>query len=405
MSTTYGQQVVEQAAALIKQGRDANQIAKILFDRDDQGHNYGIGIILGGDGKPMPTSPTLLDHARRELERSGAGTYVNSNALLGKLKAAVLSWQRVPQEHWDRFHLALPSDAGTGAVQTAVEVALMLRSDREVLGVEELGWPAYRAIAKTAHLGFQAYPLEGVITGERVLPLYQAGPMNTTGRVRGAEIVQARARAAAGAGDLVVLDRAYSGFEFAHRLGEASYDDVMRASYELQIAPFIDAGVPFLLAVSPTKAFVTFSLRPAGLLLAYVPDAAQDDAVSGALNTVVRARGSSFEHPLTRAFARALTDDLARLEAEHEAAMQRVAESEARWSRLAAGTPIAYLFTDTYAGLFRNPEARPDAAAHIYGEHLYPVFSDGRCRLNVTGIPNDDELARRHVEVFASQCL
>ena len=65
---------------------------------------------------------------------------------------------------------------------------------------------------------------------------------------------------------------------------------------------------------------------------------------------------------------------------------------------------MEYLYADNYAGLFRNPKAREGAEAAIYNEHLYPVFSSGRCRQNVTGIPNDEELARKHVEVFAEQC-
>ncbi len=404
MNIDFGRQVLQHAEELGKQGRDANQIAKILFDRDDRGHNYGIGIILGGDGQPMPTSATLLDYTRRELDRSGVGNYMASNSLAEALKRAVLAWQRVPETLWDRFKLALPSDAGTGAVKTAVEMALAMQPHKTVLGVEDLGWPAYRAIARTARVGFETFPVDGVIGGEQVQPLYQSGPMNTTGRVQAQETVAARARAAAETGDLVVLDRAYSGFEYAHLLGTASYDEVMRHSYALQLAPFVDAQVPFLLALSPTKAFVTFSMRPAGLLLAYTPDPSQDDRVSNFLNTVVRARGASFEHPVTRAFAWAMTENLAGLEAEHEAAMQRVADAERRWGQLAAGTDIAYLFSERYAGLFRNPLARPEAAAHVYGAHLYPVFSSGRCRLNVTGIPDDDTLAREHVAVFAGQC-
>jgi hypothetical protein len=33
------------------------------------------------------------------------------------------------------------------------------------------------------------------------------------------------------------------------------------------------------------------------------------------------------------------------------------------------------------------------------------VFSGDRCRQNVTGIPEDEELARKHVAVFAAECF
>ncbi len=405
MNIDFGDQVLEKAQELSRQGIDPNQAAKVLFDQDPEGRNYGIGIILGGDGKPYPTSPTLLAYARKEIERSGAGTYMNSDRLKQPLKEAVLRWQRVPEAHWDDFALALPSDAGTGAVRTAVEVAAMLRPNVATLGVEELGWPAYRAIARAQRLDFKAFPQEGVIAEDGVLPLYQAGPMNTTGLVQTEATVRARAEAAAARGDLVLLDRAYSGFEFARRLGADAYDAVMRRSYALQMAPFIEAGTPFLAAVSPTKAFVTFALRPAGLLLVYTPGGAGKKEAATAAVTAMRARGSSFEHPVTRAFAAALTESLPALEAEHEAAMRRVAEAEESWQRLSAGTPIEYLFSDRYAGLFRNPQAHPEAGRRLYGSHLYPVFSESRCRMNVTGLPLDEAVAGEHVAAFAGQCL
>ena len=67
-------------------------------------------------------------------------------------------------------------------------------------------------------------------------------------------------------------------------------------------------------------------------------------------------------------------------------------------------TSLAYQFSDSYSGLFRNPQVKEGAQAHIYNEHLYPVFSADRCRLNVTGIPADEAIAREHVRVFAEQC-
>jgi hypothetical protein len=122
------------------------------------------------------------------------------------------------------------------------------------------------------------------------------------------------------------------------------------------------------------------------------------------INTTIRARGSAFEHPVTRAFAKVMTQDLARLEAEHQTALERLAEAELAWKKLVQGTAIEYLYADNYAGLFRNPQARPDAAVHIYNEHIYPVFAQERCRQNITGIPSDEALAQKHVSVFAEQC-
>jgi aspartate/tyrosine/aromatic aminotransferase len=400
-ASTFGEGVISQAAALRASGLDANQIAGILCKADPQGKNYGIGILLGKDGKPLPTSPTLLAYAEKELKESVSGSYCNSDAFKQDILTAVLDWQGVPEAFRPHFQLLLPSDAGTGAVQTAIQAASLLQEGLKALAVEEFGWPAYKALAASARLQFQEFPSDGVASGVGALPLYQAGPLNTTGKVPSATVVKARAAAARAAGVPVILDRAYSGFEYARRLGEWSFADLMKESFKNQLQPFIDAGVPFLAAVSPTKAFVTFSLRPCGFLLVFHPDLAKAKVLAPKLSGLIRARGSSFEHPITRAFVKAMVKDRAALEAEHAGALRRTAEAEQQWLALAKGTPIEPLFTDAYAGLFRNPQSRPGAEREIYGAHLYPVFAQGRCRLNVTGLPSDPTQASAHVAFFA----
>jgi hypothetical protein len=400
----FGDAVIAEAERLRQGGLDANQVAGILCKRDAQGKNYGIGILLGGNGKPLPTSPTLLEYVQRELQESGNGAYLNSDAARKDLTEAVLRWQGVPESLWPHFELLLPSDAGTGAVQMAVQAATLLRDGLSALAVQELSWPAYRAIALSARLRFQTFPGDAVAQGEGVLPVYQAGPVNTTGEVPSPEMVRARAQRAAASGTFVVLDRAYSGFEYARRLATTPYAALMEQSLRAQVLPFAEAGVPFALAISPTKAFVAFALRPCGLLLVFVPGQAHRAAVGQKLTALVRARGSSFEHPVTRAFVKALVKDRGRLEAEHAAALRRCAEAEQQWETLAVGTPIAALFSERYAGLFRNPTARPEAARELYGAHIYPVFAEGRCRLNVTGLPSDAARARQDVAAFARCC-
>ena len=405
MELQFGDNVKKQAQELLAQGRDANQIAKILFDKDDKGANYGIGIILTGDGKPMKSSSVLAHYLKAELDLCGAGTYMNSAKLLEQVKESVLSWQRIPESYWPFFKLALPSDAGTGAVKSAVEMALLLNPNIKSIGIEELGWPAYKAIAKLARVGIKEFSQDSVIDEDEILALYQAGPMNTTGLVRNAEDIQSRAESAAKSGRHVLLDRAYSGFEFARLINSTSFDDIMKKSFELQLKPFLDAGVTTSIAISPTKAFVTFAYRPCGFLLVYNPNKDEDKTITLALNSTIRARGSSFEHPVTRAFAKAMVNDLAGLEAEQTVAFLRLAESEKLWGNLVKGTAIEALFSDQYAGLFRNPLAKENAPESIYGSHLYPVFSQGRCRLNATGLPTDEDLAKKHVEVFSQFCF
>ena len=376
MDIQFGRQVMLHAQELLASGKDANQSAKVLFDQDPDGYNYGIGIILDGKGKPAKSSATLTEYVAAELKGCDAGVYMNSAKIMPQIKEAALRWQRIPEKYWDDFKLALPSDAGTGAVKSAVEYELLLNSDITTLGIEEFGWPAHKAIAKLARLSVHEFAQNGVC-GDGLLPLYQAGPMNTTGMVRDAATIQARAEAAAKSGAHAVLDRAYSGFEFARLINSESYDAIMQRSYELQLKPFLEAGVPMSIAVSPTKAFVVFAFRPCGLLLVYSPDKSTEKETTTALNATIRARGSSFEHVVTRAFAKALAKDLPRLEVEQAAAFQRLADAEKLWASLVKGTSIEYLFSEKYAGLFRNPRAKNDAPEHIYGSHLYPVFSQG----------------------------
>ena len=88
MSFEFGDQVCAQAKRLTEEGKDGNQIAKILCDADPEGYNYGIGIMLGGDGRPMATSATLLKHVTEELSNSGSGSYMNSAKIMGDLKEA-----------------------------------------------------------------------------------------------------------------------------------------------------------------------------------------------------------------------------------------------------------------------------------------------------------------------------
>lgn len=403
-SFEFGKKVKEQAAILASEGKDANQIAKIIFDADQEGCNYGIGIVLDTEGKAMATSETLLKYVHQEIEGSGKGDYRNSASLMADLKASVLSWQRVPEALWDSFVLALPSDAGTGAVSFAVQMALALNTELRCIGVEELGWPGYKAIARSCRVEYREYPSSCVIDEEGVLPVYQAGPQNTTGQVVPQAVVAGRAASMVGAQYLGLLDRAYSGFEFASLLETKGYDVVMQMSYQQQIAPFVDQGVPVLIAISPTKCFRSFALRPAGMLLAFVPHFGMRKQVATLANTVMRARGSSFEHPITRAFVRAMVQDRELLEQEHAVALNRIAAAERVWATLARGTDIEPLFAEGFSGLFRNPNIREGADVRLYNEHIYPVISGGRCRINVTGIPSDQVLQQKHAGAFASSC-
>jgi len=397
-----GETTATEARLLASTGKDANQISNILFKKDPAGRNYGIGIILDGKGHPEKSSRALLRAANGGLDQSHEGSYMNSSSSLDALKEAVLAWQQVPEKLWGDFVLCAPSDAGTGAVKAAIESALLLSEKSLALGIEELSWPAYKTIAKVLRIGTKGFPLAGIAPGRGVLPVYQAGPHNSTGRLLSQSEVEDRAAAAKG---WVVLDRAYSGFEYASTLSKTSYDAVMKRSFKTQISPFLAKRVPFLLAISPTKAFITFALRPCGFLLAYCPDPKTKVQVQSVFNAVTRARGSAFEHPVSRAFIHAMTHDMKGLKADHERALKRTAVAEASWKKLVKGTALEAAFSGKFAGLFRNLRVTEGADAALYQKNLYPVFTPGRCRLNITGLPDTVKIAKEDAAAFSEHCI
>ena len=71
------QEVVIRAQALRDGGADVNQVADLLARADAQAANYGIGIILDGHGRPMPTSTELMAQTLRAGE-AGAEAEVRS---------------------------------------------------------------------------------------------------------------------------------------------------------------------------------------------------------------------------------------------------------------------------------------------------------------------------------------
>ncbi|HWO12679.1 MAG TPA: aminotransferase class I/II-fold pyridoxal phosphate-dependent enzyme [Polyangiaceae bacterium] len=404
MTLEFGRATLARAEELSRLGKDANQIAAILCDRDSEGYNFGIGIVIESDGKPMRSSKTLLDALQHELASCEYGRYLNSADSMGEFKARMLEFQGVPRSLWDSFEIAVPSDAGTGAVKLALEYAFVRNDELTALHVEELGWPAYRSMATALRKGFAEVPMDGIVDGAGALPVYQAGPLNTTGLVHEVSLIEARAESAAKRKVPVVLDRAYPGFEFTHQLGEVGYAAVVQKSYELQIEPYVKRGVPLVVACSPTKSFASFSLRPAGFVMAFCPDKSEQAKVARSLATLIRARGSAFEHPVTRAFVRAVVSDLPALQRDHQAVLRRIGESELQWRRLVRGTAIEPLYGARYAGLYRNPRVKPEGAAALYAKHIYPVISSGRCRHNVTGLVADPTIAAQLVAAFAEQC-
>ena len=163
MDLSFGKRVAETARRLVEEGKDANQVAKIVYDQDPKGYNYGIGIMLDNRGKPMATSPTLMEYSLAELEASAAGNYMSSGAIMGELKSAVLSWQQIPEKYWDNFTLTLPSDAGTGAVRMAVDTLVMSDPSISSIGLESLGWPAYKSIAEVARLKWKEHDGDAIM--------------------------------------------------------------------------------------------------------------------------------------------------------------------------------------------------------------------------------------------------
>lgn len=388
---------------LRRAGLDPNQIAEILWQRDPIGFNYGVGVVLNGDGRPMATPPEIVDAVIRETLESQLAVYRTlSNDDRERLKEAVLDWQGCPAALRSRFEIAVISDSGTGALQTGLQLEALMNGQAERTAIRPRGWPAYRALAASAQLSFDDGENALARLDRRTIVVHQAGPHNTSGAVESAMDLREAARRIGAAGASLVLDRAYPAFEHAGRVASEGLAAVSQRSFEEQVLPFVDEGIPFSLALSPTKAFRTFALRPAGFLLIHTPDHQTRDRVRAALPGLVRARGASSSHPATRALVALLMDRSLALARAHEESLARTARAEAAWRTLCRGTALEPLFGPGSGGLFRNILMDAQRQPRVYDAHVYPVFFEDRCRINITGLPEDLEMARSHVALFAA---
>lgn len=385
-------------------GKDVNQIAALLCGDDPDGHNYGIGIMLAGNGKPMSKSAMLMAKTCDKLTASTA-KYYNSAAFMESLKGKILAWQGIPEKYWDSFVLALPSDSGTGAVVEGLRLILMDQPGLHTgMTVEEMGWPAYQAMALTNRLGFEKIEVGGVVNKFDEVPVYQAGPHNSMGVVVDEDVWKVRANMASEFSNPPLLDRAYSAFEFAQLATDNGLAAAMDTSYRTCLAPFIETEVACVIAIGGTKCFRTFDSRSCGFLLVYQPDEDKRFKWTKHLSALIRARGSAFEHPVTRALVSAMVDHFNHFENLHMESLERVAQAESAWKRHAAGTPLAKLFGSNYGGIFRTFPIIDDAAEKLYEQHIYPVIAGNIGRINVTGIPDNEALATTHIAALAEVC-
>lgn len=396
-----GKYFLQRAHSFREDGADVNQVANLLVAEDSQAADYGIGVILDGHGRPMPTSPELMAQTLRAVEQGVDGTYLSSKSSHAQLLEAVVSWQRIPYRYWSDFVLVTPSDAGTGAVNTAVALYQMLNPKIGSLAVEERSWPVYQTIAAANRLDFSTYDLMNPAPLKRkTLTVTQAAPHNSTGYICSKALVEARAAAAAKEGQPIILDRAYPGFEQADLLSTQGYDSVMRRSCEHYLLPYMRAGCSFAIALSPTKAFRSFALRPCGFTLVYEPDPRKRAKLISAMTVINRSRGSAFEHPASRALVYSFIARREILEDEHAQSMQRLADSQKLWQKLLRDHPLSNAFSSQYAGMFRNLAGIENFELAFYEAHMFPVIAGDRCRINVTGIPIDETLAQSHLDVF-----
>ena len=415
----FGRSVLARAKELVGMGMDPIKVSDELFkaDKSPLATNLGIGVCLGENGRPMRTSSVLHKFLKRVCKKSLFGYYVNSSEFMEALKKEVLLWQGIPEFYWEHFLLVLPSDSGTGAVNVSVETALMRNPDLDTLGVEAYGWSVYKTMARVKRVGFKEFEVTGVV-GDRnpkVLPLYQASALNGTGLVRSLDCWQDRALYSNIDGKEVVLDRAYSVFEQTRLLranqkySNLDFERLAKVSFEQYIKPFLEHGVTTYIPISPTKTFITFDKRPAGFLLVYVPHLKDVPAMKRDLAEVIRTRGCSSEHPVTRAFVRAFVANRKGLEKEHFEILLRLRKAEEVISPLVRNTALSPLFLEMYASLFRNFLVRAGADVFLYDHHLYPVFSnegdDLWCRINLTGISSDPARAEVQLDLLASQMI
>jgi aspartate/tyrosine/aromatic aminotransferase len=409
MDMDFGKSVLAKSLVLKKTGKDVNDIAKILAGDDELGWNYGVGNILDGKGKPIDSSLVLQETSKIELvDNCKKAQYVNSAKYMDIFKKAVLSWQQIPEKYWDNIILVLPSDSGTGAVDVGLRFTSWLYPDLKTLAVEKLGWPVYKTSAKINNLKFAEFDYNWqLVSGRSRLPLIQSGPLNSTGKVDNLRDWEEVAELARSSNRPVLLDRAYSGFAYADLIlnkRNITLEKIMNLEYNSMLSPFLENGVETVIAISPTKCFGTFNLRPAGILLIYSPTKQRLRKLNIFLNQRIRVRGCAFENPITRAFVISFIEYNMTFLREHFTILQRTVNANQNWKKLCKNEDLKNLFGANYAGIFRNFPVKPGSEVKIYDQHIYPVFSkhknDTMCRVNTTGLPDDKDLAKKHISAF-----
>jgi len=185
--------------------------------------------------------------------------------------------------------------------------------------------------------------------------------------------------------------------------------DIMSEEYDFFLKPYIDYNVPFCLSIAPTKAFRTFQLRPHAMLVVYCPKEKMTAKIKELLDLAMRSWGDAFQYPSTVCFYKAFLESYTALLNDHEESLLRAAIANRKWKVYTSGTALGSLFGDQHSGIFRNFQISKEGAIYIYNNHLYPVITispNGEvwCRINTTGIPDDEEAAKADVEIELKSC-
>jgi len=382
------------AVKLQKNGIDYNQVASQVAASDPGSANYGIGLMMGGDGRPLPENRLMLE-ALKDLAVPGPSAYRSVTNLMPIVKEKLLMWLCVPDKYWEDFILACPSDGGTGAVQAGLQALLMVSNLRSI-NVSQKGWPAYRAMAAVSRVQFCEREYEHIPLSHS-LPIAQLGPHNQTGLLP-TKTMKCLAEHCARNGLVCLCDMAYPGFS----ISPDGHNDVMPETFRVFMEPFLKNNVPTAFAVGFTKRFRLFATRPFGALLVYAPRSRNvRNNLQQAINQVMRARGASFSNAANMALLNVLIKDFSGFVESGQMSLQRLNHVEERWRKMTIGTSLKPYFGDDYGGLFRLLPARHEAAKQLYGRGIVPVISKGFFRINITGLPDDDEAAEFHVRSFA----
>ena len=356
--------------------------------------NLGVGVYKDEQGlTPIPAAVKAAEARILESENSKSYLPIGGDPAYGRHVRTMLFGSGHDLVD-DGRSVTLHSPGGTGALRVGGEFLATVFDAAPTLWHSQPTWANHRAVFTAAGLPLNTYryydadtkaldregffaDLEQVPAGDVVL--LHVCCHNPTGVDLGADDWQTVAELASDRGFLPFFDFAYQGF------GDGLAED--RAA----LAPFIEAGLEFLVANSFSKNFGLYKERTGGLTLV----AGSADAASRAGSRLKKVVRANYSNPASHggAIVTTILDD-ADLTAQWEAELAGMRDRIKQLRRdlvaglAARGVPGDFSFIEAQRGMFSFSGLNDDQVATL--KDTYSIYVVGGGRINVAGISSSN---------------